>query len=54
MIKLQDIILEPSIVLLPSFCKCPLQDCEERGKHTYCYLKKDYESCNKYLEGFEV
>lgn len=41
---------EPSIVHFPSMSKCPVQDCEERGRYTNCYLEKTIKDCYIYQE----
>ena len=41
---------EPAVVHFPSAVKCPVEDCEEMGRYTNCYLEDELDKCKTYLD----
>jgi len=39
---------QPSTIHFPEMCKCPITDCEDRGKYTNCYRKDMMNDCYIY------
>ena len=41
---------EPSTCHAPYMAKCPVEDCEDRGRYTNCYLVEMLPKCHIYAE----
>jgi len=41
---------EPATFQMPSACKCPVDNCEGRGKYNCCYLKTEFLKCSPYID----
>jgi hypothetical protein len=39
---------EPATVHFPSAAQCPVEDCQDRGRYTNCYLPNTMDDCHIY------